>query len=125
MTSTRLPLAIAVDHPAFAGHFPGRPLLPGVALLSEVLAAVRANAALSARLGPAPVLASAKFLAPVGPGAALTITLHDEPRALRFELHDDERLAASGQWQVVDAAAASGTPSSPSQPGPSRAEADR
>ena len=36
-------LAIAADHPAFAGHFPGRPLLPGVALLSEVLEAVLAE----------------------------------------------------------------------------------
>jgi 3-hydroxymyristoyl/3-hydroxydecanoyl-(acyl carrier protein) dehydratase len=30
-------LRIAADHPAYAGHFPGRPILPGVALLSEVM----------------------------------------------------------------------------------------
>jgi 3-hydroxymyristoyl/3-hydroxydecanoyl-(acyl carrier protein) dehydratase len=44
-------LAIAADHPAFAGHFPGRPLLPGVALLSEVLEAVLAEPALAASVG--------------------------------------------------------------------------
>ena len=31
---------IPVDHPAFAGHFPGRPLLPGAMLLAEVIEAI-------------------------------------------------------------------------------------
>ena len=35
-----LALHIPTDHPAFAGHFPGQPLLPGVSLLAEVLEAV-------------------------------------------------------------------------------------
>jgi 3-hydroxyacyl-[acyl-carrier-protein] dehydratase len=35
-------LHIPAQHPAFDGHFPGAPLLPGVVLLDEILEAVRA-----------------------------------------------------------------------------------
>ncbi len=34
-------LTIAADHPAFAGHFPGMPLLPGAALLDDRVACAR------------------------------------------------------------------------------------
>jgi 3-hydroxyacyl-[acyl-carrier-protein] dehydratase len=36
-------LHISVEHPAFEGHFPGAPLLPGVVLLDEILRAVQAD----------------------------------------------------------------------------------
>ena len=97
-------LQIPLDHPAFAGHFPGHPLLPGVSLLAEVLEAVLADAALAARVGPAPRIANAKFLAPVRPGAQLTIVLDATGRQLRFEVRDagaGDRLAASGQFETA------------------------
>lgn len=97
-------LQIPVDHPAFAGHFPGQPLLPGVSLLAEVLEAVLADPALAARVGAAPRLANTKFLAPVRPGAQLTIQLDATGRGLRFEVRDasaGDRLAASGQFEAV------------------------
>jgi 3-hydroxymyristoyl/3-hydroxydecanoyl-(acyl carrier protein) dehydratase len=87
---------VASDHPAFAGHFPGQPLWPGVLLLAEVMEAVQASPALAARLGERPTVAQAKFLAPVGPGDELGILLHDEARGLRFEVRRGEVLAASG-----------------------------
>ena len=93
-------LHIAADHPAFDGHCPGRPLLPGVVLLAEVLEAVLDEPALAARLGPAPRLAQAKFLAPVQPGTELTLQLEPTARGLRFELRDGARTAASGEFEA-------------------------
>lgn len=50
---------IPADHPCLAGHFPGRPIVPGVVLLDEVAAA----------LGVAPGgFTSVRFSRPVQPG---------------------------------------------------------
>ena len=95
MTSPRVEGAfiIAQDHPAFAGHFPGQPIVPAVVLLAEALAAIEAAT------GRAPHewrLSGAKFLQAVGPGARLTL-VHEESRdGRRFELRCGEAIVASG-----------------------------
>ncbi len=53
---------VAADHPCLAGHFPGRPVVPGVVLLEEALACL-----------PAGTLTVAKFLRPVLPGEAIEV----------------------------------------------------
>lgn len=93
-----LNVTVAVDHPAFAGHFPGQPLLPGVSLLAEVLEAVLGEPELARQLGAAPRISAVKFLAPVRPGAQLILMLESGPSGLRFEVREGERLAASGQF---------------------------
>jgi 3-hydroxyacyl-[acyl-carrier-protein] dehydratase len=100
----QLALHIPVDHPAFAGHFPGQPLLPGVSLLAEVLECVLADPTLAARVGPAPRIGNAKFLSPVRPGAQLRVVLDTSGRGLRFEVREPgagDRLAASGQFDAA------------------------
>ena len=96
----RIDLTIPADHPAFAGHFPGDPLLPGVALLAEVLEAVLDEPALAAQIGAAPRIGAVQFLAPVRPGAQLAIVLEPGARGLRFEVREGDRIAASGQFEA-------------------------
>ena len=97
---------IAVDHPAFDGHFPGQPMLPGVALLAEVLEAALREPALAACVGNEPRLAVVKFLAPVGPGAALVIDFRLGARMLEWRVRDSARDIASGQIARADIGAA-------------------
>ncbi len=92
-----LALDIAARHPAFAGHFPGQPVLPGVVLLAEVLEAVLNRPDLAAALGSQPVFSAVKFVSPVGPGSRLRISLHTSPGGMRFELHDQDMLVAQGR----------------------------
>jgi len=106
-TPVHLTRSVPPDHPAFAGHFPGQPLLPGALLLAEVLEAALGVPALAARLGPRPSLAAAKFLSPVRPGAELSISLQPESgaaRGVKFEVRVDDTVSVSGRWTPTEAA---------------------
>lgn len=79
------------DHPAFAGHFPGHPVLPGVVLLALVMEA------LGDKAGPTPRIENAKFLSPVKPGATLTLALTGQGARHAFELRQGDTAVARGQ----------------------------
>ena len=83
----------AAGDAVFEGHFPGRPLVPAVALLAEVMAAVQAHTALDAA---AWTLSSAKFLAPAGPGTELTLAHEETSGGHRFEIRAGETVVESG-----------------------------
>ena len=75
---TRIALAIAATHPAFDGHFPSRPILPGVVLLDHSLRALVAHLDTlppTAEARSLPRIAVAKFLSPVAPGESLSLDL--------------------------------------------------
>ena len=82
------------EHPSFAGHFPGHPILPGVLLLAEAMAAIEAATATTARDW---TVENAKFAGAVGPGARLSLAHHvQESGRVKFEIRDAQRLVASG-----------------------------
>ena len=72
---TRLAFAIDAAHPAFAGHFPARPIVPGVVLLDQSLRAIAATFGLDDEAIASTIckIGTAKFLSPVGPGEALRL----------------------------------------------------
>ena len=92
---------IPADHPCLPGHFPGRPLVPGVVVLDHVLDAV-----LAAASGTAPSalrLPQVKFLQPLRPGEPARVELEPLPAAgdgaprWRFRVCRDAVLLASGE----------------------------
>jgi 3-hydroxymyristoyl/3-hydroxydecanoyl-(acyl carrier protein) dehydratase len=95
---------IAADHPAFPGHFPDAPVLPGACLLALVLQAVAGHAGAAAIVGALPQVQQVKFLAPVGPGERLAIRLAAVAGGIDFEVHCGGRAVARGRL-VADAAA--------------------
>ena len=96
-------LKFELDHPALAGHFPTRPLVPGVLLLDAALLAVeRAQQAAASNTTTAGWhVASAKFHRPVLPGESLQ--LHCAPQSgapssraqFRVEIHAADALVLS------------------------------
>ncbi|WP_295446772.1 hypothetical protein [uncultured Thiodictyon sp.] len=105
MMEVSLPLSVAADHPAYAGHFPGQPILPGVVLLDEALHALAVRQGLEGAVGQ---IKSAKFPSPVTPGEALRLRYVETTAGFfRFEVTAGERLAASGVFAF--AATGSGT----------------
>jgi 3-hydroxyacyl-[acyl-carrier-protein] dehydratase len=84
------------DHPAFAGHFPGVPIVPGVVLLDEAIHAV--EVACGQRLLPGHI-STAKFLRPVGPGEALVIRYERVINGtVRIEILSGVHKVASGSF---------------------------
>jgi len=87
---------IDADLPAFDGHFPGAPVLPGAFLVSLVLRAIAKRPAWAGLAGPTPCIRQVKFLAPVAPGQTLHIRLDDTPAGLSFSVRCGSTAVARG-----------------------------
>ena len=91
--------SIAGDHPSLPGHFPDAPLVPGVLILDEVLAALRdwrKDCQLTA-------IRTVKFLQPLKPEQPFTICLftsNDDATGVNFCCRIEGQLIVEGQLEV-------------------------
>ena len=91
---------IDASHRSLPGHFPGAPLVPGVVILDEVVAALdewRQDAQLSS-------IPNVKFLAPLKPGQLFTISLSATSKnsgQVSFCCRAEERVIVEGRLGVV------------------------
>jgi 3-hydroxymyristoyl/3-hydroxydecanoyl-(acyl carrier protein) dehydratase len=94
-------LEVARDHPAFAGHFPKFPVLPGAVLLDEALQLIQRERGIDLTRWH---IASVKFLDVVKPGDVLGLE-HDIPKngLIRFTIRCADRTVASGSLTLRDA----------------------
>lgn len=94
---------IGPAHPALAGHFPGKPIVPGVLILGAVLQAVERELGSGVRVVALP---SVKFTAPLAPGQAVTITLAEGAAGqIAFAVRRPQGLIASGTIRCAGAPA--------------------
>ena len=91
-------LTFAMHHPAFVGHFPGRPIVPGVLLLDGAQRAVETATGLVLT-----GLAAAKFLSPAVPGDALVLEYDVAESTVRFEIRCGLRKISSGSFLIAAA----------------------
>jgi len=90
---------IGADHPSLPGHFPGAPIVPGVVILDEILAALaewREDSHVT-------VISAVKFLVPLKPDQPFTICLVESEHAERevaFRCHVADRVIVEGRLRV-------------------------
>jgi 3-hydroxyacyl-[acyl-carrier-protein] dehydratase len=90
---------IRADHPSLPGHFPGKPLVPGVVILDEVLEVLiewRKNSQFTG-------IRTVKFLAPLMPEQPFTISLsakNESASEINFCCRAEDRVIVEGRLEI-------------------------
>jgi len=105
-------LSVPPDSPFFAGHFPGHPILPGIAHLALVVQA----------LGGPPIaeIPSLRLRSPVRPGDVLALKI-DGPTdegSVRFEVRREAEVPSSGSIRIGSVGDLPELPEIPATTGP-------
>ena len=92
-------IEVPKDHPAFPGHFPRFPVLPGAVLLDQVLATIESQRGIDLTQWR---ITSTKFLKRVRPGDALRLE-HEVSKggSIRFTVTAANREVARGSLSIV------------------------
>jgi 3-hydroxyacyl-[acyl-carrier-protein] dehydratase len=99
--SSNAQIVFASDHPAFAGHFPGAPIVPGVLLLAEALDRLAQGAA---RPLTCSRILNAKFHRPVRPGEIVDVELRArDARHSQLTLSSGGSLVAEARLEHTSA----------------------
>ena len=99
MPAAEFTWVVPAAHPAFPGHFPGHPIVPGVVLLDQ---AIRfAQSLLSAPVARWQI-GVVKFQGPAGPSDTLVFSLERAPHgAIAFTVTSGARAIATGSLTPV------------------------
>lgn len=89
---------IAGDHPSLPGHFPGRPVVPGVILLDAAFALILAQRPGSWIVG----IPSVKFTRPVRPGQEVLVSSDESCGRIAFACTTDGQPVLHGSAVLGD-----------------------
>lgn len=89
--------SIAANHPALPGHFPGRPIVPGVVTLDHVAQALLAQVPELELVG----FPQVKFMRPVLPAKPVTVSFTRKNESLfHFQCASEGGTVLTGQIRV-------------------------
>jgi 3-hydroxyacyl-[acyl-carrier-protein] dehydratase len=100
---------VGAEHPALPGHFPGRPVVPGVVILDEVIAC--AERWLGRELAVTG-LPQAKFVGVLEPERDARVTLTLAGTSLKFDVQGEAGPLASGAFTLAPGSFAPNTDAS-------------
>ncbi|MBP7340922.1 MAG: MaoC/PaaZ C-terminal domain-containing protein [Smithellaceae bacterium] len=98
-------VTVPCDSVWFAGHFPGEPILPGIAILHAVSEAIERDAQTRGETSRIASLKRVRFTGPVRPGDTILLHLTNEDvrkeKEVNFKVAHGGRIICTGQVVVT------------------------